>query len=93
MAGLFAAATGIGDIAALEPLHEALIALLQMTGLVDDDIASTLETAGDLAREHDAERWARIPWRLAQDQWRGRSRDERLEAVARKLGALSLTRR
>jgi len=64
VAGLFAAAVGLRDFDAAARTHPELTALLGQSGIVDDDLAATLELAGDESAAAGRGDWATVAWAL-----------------------------
>ena len=87
-AGLYACAAGLHEWDDVQALEAQLAMLLEQSGIVDDDIATCMETAGEECATERRVELARGAWALARAQWRGLSRAEREAAIEERERAL-----
>ncbi|HJL16194.1 MAG TPA: tetratricopeptide repeat protein [Sandaracinaceae bacterium LLY-WYZ-13_1] len=87
-AGRFAAAAGLGDFAEVARLAPGLDRLLADTAIVDEDVAASLELAGDRSAAANRPAWAATAWERARTQWDRLSRESPRMRVDAKLAGL-----
>lgn len=88
LAGLMASYAGLEDWDEYDQAYVECRALSESTKLVDNDLAICFEQAGELAAAHQMHERARRALQLALDQWTQIGFEERVEAVAAKLGEM-----
>jgi serine/threonine protein kinase/tetratricopeptide (TPR) repeat protein len=77
-----------GDLEGWDMLLEEIVTLLGETGLVDGDLASSMQVAGDRAAAAGHASRARLAYGVSRDQWRSLKRADKQAEVEAKLRAL-----